>query len=121
LNTISNKKDQPQNTSDTTISAIELIDIISTIGAEITKEEMKEFRNSLKKKMQVIFDNQTEEMKLGIIVAGKLNEKEQKAIENIQINQMMGVHHIKTCIAMRTILIGGIKKHQKIPTPKKEL
>lgn len=115
MNTSSNKEEQPHNTSVTTISVIELIGIISTIGAEITQQEIEEFRNNLKEEMQIIFDNQAEEMKLGILVAGKLNKNEFKAIENIQINQMLGVHHIKTCIAMRTILINGIQKHQKMP------
>ena len=97
------------------ISAIELVEIISDIGANITQKEIQEFRNSLDENMKIIFDDQAEEMKLGIMVAGKLNENEQRAIENIQINQILGVHQIKTCISMRMMLISGMQKHQKMP------
>lgn len=100
---------------DKPLSGLDIIYITSTIGSEITPEEMKEFRASLDKKAQAIFDNSNELMQKGIIAAGKLTEREKKAIEGVKISQIPGIHQIQTCIRMRIGLLNGIQNHQSVP------
>lgn len=99
------------DTTSKTISNIELTEMLCNTMSDITEEEMNEFRNSLEKNMQKIFDNTADKEKRGIVAMGKLKKEEIEAISSLPVKYVKYIYAVKTHMAIRNLLLVKIYNH----------